>query len=147
MGASTDSLLAQTGISSMFEVTKSAPSQPGSRPVLDIIDIRSAAVEVNLKDEIRTLFTPKDGPRKLPTLLLYNERGLQLFEDVNPAPPVTFSPSTAMPLASLVLTAHQITYLDEYYLTNDEIKVLKNSASSIAQRIPAGAMVIELGSG
>lgn len=45
------------------------------------------------------------------------------------------------------LTACQITYLDEYYLTNDEIKVLKDSASSIAERIPKGAMVIELGSG
>lgn len=45
------------------------------------------------------------------------------------------------------LTARQITYLDEYYLTNDEIKLLKDSASSIAGKIPRGAMVIELGSG
>ncbi|RBQ70994.1 hypothetical protein VDGD_21494 [Verticillium dahliae] len=49
---------------------------------LDIIDVRRAAVEVNLKDDILSMWNPKDGPRKLPTLLLYNEKGLQLFEDV-----------------------------------------------------------------
>lgn len=50
-----------------------------------IIDIRSAAVELNLKDEIRTMFQPEHGPRTMPTLLLYNERGLQIFENVKPA--------------------------------------------------------------
>lgn len=45
------------------------------------------------------------------------------------------------------LITHQITYLEEYYLTNDEITVLKESASSIAEWIPEDAMVIELGSG
>jgi L-histidine Nalpha-methyltransferase / hercynylcysteine S-oxide synthase len=37
--------------------------------------------------------------------------------------------------------------LDEYYLTNNEIEVLKRSAADIASQIPAGAAVIELGSG
>lgn len=58
-----------------------------------------------------------------------------------PASPHNQYPSTVS------LTARQITYLDEYYLTNDEIKVLEDSASSIVERIPEGAMVIELGSG
>lgn len=49
----------------------------------DIIDIRRVAVEINLKTEITSMFRPKDGPRQLPTLLLYNERGLQLFERVS----------------------------------------------------------------
>jgi hypothetical protein len=49
---------------------------------LDVIDIRHAAVEVNLKAEVLSLFCTRDGPRKLPTLLLYDERGLQLFEKV-----------------------------------------------------------------
>ncbi|ROW14517.1 hypothetical protein VPNG_03158 [Cytospora leucostoma] len=40
-----------------------------------------------------------------------------------------------------------ITYLNEYYLTNDEIRLLKDSASKIAEWIPDGSMVIELGSG
>lgn len=41
----------------------------------------------------------------------------------------------------------KITYLDEYYLTNDEIKVLTSCATEMAKSIPSGAMVIELGSG
>lgn len=52
---------------------------------VDIIDIRHKAVEVNLKEDILSQFHPKTGPRTLPTLLLYNERGLQLFEDVSSA--------------------------------------------------------------
>jgi len=37
--------------------------------------------------------------------------------------------------------------LDEYYLTNAEIDVLKKSADKIAENIVAGSMIIELGSG
>lgn len=99
---------------------RAAPTKRDNN-ALDIIDIRCAAVEINLKDEINTLLKPKDGPRRLPTLLLYDERGLQLFEE--------------------------ITYLDEYYLTNDEIRVLKDSAARIANWIPDKSMIIELGSG
>lgn len=47
-----------------------------------VIDIRSKHVEINLKEEVVSMFNPEDGPRKLPTLLLYNEKGLQLFEEV-----------------------------------------------------------------
>lgn len=47
---------------------------------IQIIDIRRSAVETNVKEDIHTLFNPKKGPRKLPTLLLYDEKGLQLFE-------------------------------------------------------------------
>lgn len=49
------------------------------------------------------------------------EKGLKLFED--------------------------ITYLDEYYLTNAEIDSLNKHADAIAEHIPAGARVVELGSG
>ncbi|KAF4630265.1 hypothetical protein G7Y89_g7876 [Cudoniella acicularis] len=90
-------------------------------PNVDIIDIRQDAVEINLKEEILDNLRPLKGIKKLPTLLLYNDRGLQLFEE--------------------------ITYLDEYYLTNAEIDVLERSADSIARAIPTGSMVIELGSG
>lgn len=48
----------------------------------NIIDIRQASVEMNLRDEIVSQFCPKKGPRTLPTLLLYDEAGLQLFEEV-----------------------------------------------------------------
>lgn len=57
-------------------MSKPSPALP------DIIDIRGEHVEINLKDQIISQFNPEDGPRKLPTLLLYSERGLQLFEDV-----------------------------------------------------------------
>jgi len=58
------------------------PAGPTGGGPVDIIDIRGAAVEINLKDDILSLFSPKEGPRMLPTLLLYDEKGLQLFEDV-----------------------------------------------------------------
>lgn len=59
----------------------------------------------------------------MPTLLLYNEKGLKLFE--------------------------KITYLEEYYLTRQEIEVLETCADRIADRIALkpGAIVVELGSG
>ncbi|KAI1133761.1 DUF323 domain protein [Nemania abortiva] len=92
----------------------------GEHPV-DIIDIRRDTVKANLKEEIHRLFHSQDGPRELPTLLLYDAKGLQLFE--------------------------KITYLEEYYLTNAEIEVLQRSAAAIAANIPSDSMLIELGSG
>lgn len=41
----------------------------------------------------------------------------------------------------------QITYLEEYYLTNAEIEVLERNAEEMARNIQAESMVIELGSG
>ncbi|KAF7869743.1 hypothetical protein EAF04_004527 [Stromatinia cepivora] len=87
----------------------------------NIIDIRHDGAEIELKDEILASLRPKSGLKSLPTLLLYNERGLQIYEE--------------------------ITYLSEYYLTNAEIDVLESSAESIATNIPSNSMVVELGSG
>lgn len=81
MAAPTESAVVPKVVSGTPLTTKTV-SQLASTPTLDIIDIRSAAVELNLKEEIRTLFKPKHGPRTMPTLLLYNERGLQIFEQV-----------------------------------------------------------------
>ena len=50
---------------------------------IDIIDIRHHAVEINLKDEIMSSLRAQSGPKSMPTLLLYDERGLQLFEEVS----------------------------------------------------------------
>ena len=50
---------------------------------IDIIDIRHDTVEFNLKADILTSLRPEIGSKKLPTLLLYDERGLQLFEEVS----------------------------------------------------------------
>jgi L-histidine Nalpha-methyltransferase / hercynylcysteine S-oxide synthase len=62
--------------------TKGMPKM-GSVSNIDIIDIRHDAVEVNLKDEILSSLRPESGIKQLPTLLLYSERGLQLFEEVS----------------------------------------------------------------
>ncbi|OHF02201.1 hypothetical protein CORC01_02481 [Colletotrichum orchidophilum] len=101
------------------KATKQQAARSVDKHGLDIIDIRRVAVETNLKDDIISMWNPTNGPRRLPTLLLYNERGLQLFED--------------------------ITYLDEYYLTNNEIEVLEKYSKEIAQNISPESMVIELG--
>ncbi|KAJ2819954.1 hypothetical protein FBU31_005368, partial [Coemansia sp. 'formosensis'] len=59
--------------------------------------------------------------RTLPTLLLYDNAGLELFD--------------------------RITYLPEYYLTNCEIDVLRTHIQDIVAQIPDNSDVIELGCG
>jgi uncharacterized SAM-dependent methyltransferase len=99
-----------------FPVSKARPRQS------PIIDIRRETDERSILDDIRQGLRPADGKEKtLPTLLLYDEAGLKLFE--------------------------KITYLDEYYLTNAEIEVLETYADHIAERILPGSIVVELGSG
>lgn len=101
----------------------STVKQGGIEPLKDqIINIRKETFDRSLLDLIKNGLRPSDGGEKtLPTLLLYDTAGLKLFE--------------------------QITYLDEYYLTNAEIEVLKNYADEIAKRIQPGGIVVELGSG
>lgn len=82
-------------------------------------DIRSDKSEASLHQMIMDGL--KATPKTMPTLLLYDEKGLRLFEE--------------------------ITYLDEYYLTNAEIDALTRHADAIAEHIPPDARVIELGSG
>ncbi|KAF2103583.1 hypothetical protein NA57DRAFT_33375 [Rhizodiscina lignyota] len=88
----------------------------------DIIDIRREVVGISVLDELRRGLRVAPGVEKrLPTLLLYDEPGLQLFE--------------------------KITYLDEYYLTNEEIGLLEKYSDRIAERIAPDSIVVELGSG
>lgn len=94
------------------------PAVGGNR----IIDIRQDREELSLHKAILDGLKPTDGAEKrLPTLLLYDEAGLKLFES--------------------------ITYLEEYYLTNAEIGVLETHADEIARAIQPGSIVLELGSG
>lgn len=87
-----------------------------------ILDIRHGGFEHSILDDLREKLNPGKGQeRRMPTLLLYDDQGLKLFED--------------------------ITYLDEYYLTNAEIKVLQDHADRIASFIQPGSQVVELGSG
>ena len=85
MAVTTDPVaVVSNGLSPRIRLAKvKSTSVAASKTSLDIIDIRRAAVETNLKEEITSLFHPKEGPRQLPTLLLYNERGLQLFEEAS----------------------------------------------------------------
>ncbi|KAI9827237.1 MAG: hypothetical protein M1832_005375 [Thelocarpon impressellum] len=87
-----------------------------------IIDIRRSTIEDSILDHMMGMLRPEPGrEKKMPTLLLYDEAGLKLFE--------------------------KITYLDEYYLTNAEIEVLETYAAEIAERILPDSIVLELGSG
>ncbi|KAF2703649.1 hypothetical protein K504DRAFT_463379 [Pleomassaria siparia CBS 279.74] len=88
----------------------------------EILDIRVGKTDFDILQDIKIGLRPADGgEKKLPTLLLYDEAGLRLFE--------------------------KITYLEEYYLTNTEIEVLEKNADHIAQQIQPGSIVVELGSG
>ncbi|KAM5506803.1 hypothetical protein McanMca71_001708 [Microsporum canis] len=86
---------------------------------VDIVDIRRNSLESSLVQDIYHGLQAKE--KSLPTLLLYDTKGLRLFED--------------------------ITYLDEYYLTNAEIEVLTANAAKIAAIIPENCQLVELGSG
>ena len=86
-----------------------------------IIDIRSDKGSLELEQDIRNGLSAEEGQRTLPTLLLYDDDGLKLYED--------------------------ITYLEEYYLFQAEIGILEKHADDIAIAIPENAMIVELGSG
>jgi L-histidine Nalpha-methyltransferase / hercynylcysteine S-oxide synthase len=87
-----------------------------------IIDIRKDREEQSILENIKSGLRPGIGQEKtLPTLLLYDVAGLNLFE--------------------------KITYLEEYYLTNTEIDVLEKYADHIAERIQPNSIIVELGSG
>lgn len=104
--------------------TQAAPLRSSSGTKPHIIDIRKDGALTPIVDQIRSGLKPEDGgEKKLPTLLLYNEEGLKLFE--------------------------KITYLEEYYPTGQEIEVLERYADRIAERIDLkpGSMIVELGSG
>ncbi|KAF4263458.1 hypothetical protein KXX13_003174 [Aspergillus fumigatus] len=89
---------------------------------VEIVDIHRNDVKFSLVNEIRKGLNPPEGtPRSLPTMLLYDAQGLKLFEE--------------------------ITYVDEYYLTNAEIEVLQNHSKKIVERVPENAQLLELGSG
>ena len=103
--------------------TNNGPSITRTRKIIDIRERKEMSL---LKNEIFNMFVDVElshggEERALPTLLLYDSQGLRLFE--------------------------RITYLDEYYVTESEIAILTKWAKDIAERIPDGGVVIELGSG
>ncbi|KAL8830323.1 MAG: hypothetical protein Q9170_005780 [Blastenia crenularia] len=87
-----------------------------------IEDIRQNDIGSSVLDELHQGLRPEAGKEKrLPTLLLYDEKGLKLFEDIS--------------------------YLDEYYPTNAEIEVLQKYAIEIVASIPQDCVILELGAG
>ncbi|KAJ5179350.1 hypothetical protein N7492_002560 [Penicillium capsulatum] len=99
-----------------------SPSAVNFVDAVDIVNIHQHDTGLSLIDDLNHSLNPAEGsPRTFPTILLYDAKGLKLFE--------------------------KITYLDEYYLTNAEIEVLKKHAGRIVERIPENAQLVELGSG
>ena len=93
-----------------------------SKTGLEVLDICQHKITSSTLENVRTSLRPAEGEEKrLPTMLLYDEKGLKYFEE--------------------------ITYLKEYYLTNTQIEILERYANSLAARIEHGAMLVEFGSG
>ncbi|KAJ1928942.1 hypothetical protein FBU59_007088, partial [Linderina macrospora] len=117
------------------KVSIETSSDDGHSQLYQFIDYRAAAspdhhrkrIPPIARQIIESLTTRKALPgssketRSLPTLLLYDNRGLDLFD--------------------------QITYLPEYYLTTCEIDVLQSNIAQIVDEIPDDSDVIELGCG
>jgi hypothetical protein len=66
-----------------FHATKSMGTKTEPTIHNHIVDIRRGDGDFNLKAEILTSLKPQKGMKSLPTLLLYNERGLQIYEEVS----------------------------------------------------------------
>ncbi|PYH76889.1 hypothetical protein BO82DRAFT_387004 [Aspergillus uvarum CBS 121591] len=105
---------------------KSRPQRPtptfGPLATSNIIDIRTDKSETQLRQSLQdSVHAACHGQAAMPDLLLWDEQGLRFFEEV------TFSPA--------------------YYLTNEEIGLLEKHKYQIAEHIPPGSMLVELGSG
>lgn len=49
---------------------------------VNIIDIRQHVIDMDLSNDIMSMLRSEQGPRKMPTMLLYDAAGLQIFEEV-----------------------------------------------------------------
>jgi L-histidine Nalpha-methyltransferase / hercynylcysteine S-oxide synthase len=101
---------------------------------IDIVDVRVNDQATNgladIRQEVLDGLSRKPGERTLPTLLLYDEPGLRIYDEIT-------------------------TDADEYYLFGAEERILKNHATSIVTAMniqPDGSIsthadVLELGAG
>lgn len=71
---------AQTAVTVTTMTTAASPKP--QQPSPDIIDIRKHAIESDLGHEIMSMLGTEKGPKKMPTMLLYDSKGLQIFEQV-----------------------------------------------------------------
>ncbi|KAG0353309.1 histidine-specific methyltransferase [Gamsiella multidivaricata] len=89
----------------------------------EIVPTKDADNDIDLAKVILDGLCPKQRgqPKTIPTIVLYDDRGLQLFDE--------------------------ITYLEEYYLTHEEIEILEHDADKIVDHIPDNSVIVELGAG
>lgn len=101
---------------------------------VNIINVRAGKRisdgEDSIRDEVVSGLSKPEGEKSLPTMLLYDERGLRLYDDIT-------------------------TKVPEYYLFSAEEEILKNHANQIArvmhaaddEKVKADEVVVELGAG
>ncbi|EGO05245.1 hypothetical protein SERLA73DRAFT_174291 [Serpula lacrymans var. lacrymans S7.3] len=89
---------------------------------IPIVDIRTpSCLEETIRKKVVSGLARPYNKKSIPDLLLYNETGLRLFED--------------------------LTYQPDYYLTGLEIEILSKHSLKIADSIPVGSLIMELGAG
>ncbi|KAG1719153.1 histidine-specific methyltransferase [Suillus lakei] len=95
---------------------------------IPIIDIRSKSsrtgldeLDIAIRQAITIGLARPYNEKELPILLLYDETGLRLFEE--------------------------LTYQPDYYITQLEFNILTKYAAEITESIPDGALFVELGAG
>jgi hypothetical protein len=101
--------------------TSSELAAPPSPPPSTHPSVEDAFNSADLVDTILDALDQPQSLKSIPTFVLYDNLGLQLFD--------------------------QITCLDEYYLTNAERAILQEHADELADRVKNGSIIIELGAG
>lgn len=96
---------------------------------IEIIDLHSRSSDVlDIPQQLRDGLSRPPGQKRIPTILLYDERGLKLYDDLTTEAP-------------------------EYYLFPAEEEILKNKADDIVRmmhgesQISSDEVVVELGAG
>lgn len=77
-----------------------------NQPAVEIIDIRAHSKEDAIRDEIIAGLSRPEGQKSVPAILLYDERGLRLYDELTTNAP-------------------------EYYLFAAEERILKRDANEI----------------
>ncbi|ORX58724.1 hypothetical protein DM01DRAFT_1318138 [Hesseltinella vesiculosa] len=95
--------------------------RPPSPPASNHPSVENAFNGSDLVDSILDGLSQPAQHKSIPTFVLYDTKGLQLFD--------------------------KITYLDDYYLTEAEQSILKVQADNLADRVKEGSVIIELGAG
>lgn len=120
-------------------------SAEGVQDKIAIVDIRRREIALSIRDEMLASLQPCDGKGKqMPTLLLYDEIGLKLFEAITFLDDV----SSVIQARSCLSAQHlMLTPRMQYYPTNVELDILQTWATEMVKLIKPDSMIVELGSG